>query len=151
MEEHKMDTYTSGYTIKSTRSISKLDIINICTQLNNQFGPGYEFVPEAITEGGILWKHFPEKSEKMYKTMRLGMYYDWAKVDPCDNVEYWIKNPGDLCKSDIKFTTFLKSFFNAPSWTITELKIFEKCLSENGFKVFGNYPKKKNLKYNTTL
>lgn len=72
-------TYTKGYDLISTKSITKKEFIELCILLSNEFNNYYNtneyvFTPEAISEGGILFKKFNDGNK--YKTMRLRKILD---------------------------------------------------------------------------
>ncbi len=142
-----MSTYTSGYKLRITTPITKGTIINLCRRLKEEFtteyGGHWQFQPEPISEGGIIFI-----LDKGYKSMRIYLD-DWPHV-PDNVMKKWPKEANDIIESDdgkpIKeISTFLKSFHGADPWTLDELKIFERCLSEIGLVRKGRYPAKKSL------
>jgi hypothetical protein len=156
--------YTKGYDLISTKSITKKGFIELCILLSNEFNNYYntnEYVltPEAISEGGILFKNFND-GEK-YKSMRLrkivnnddyyrnacygtdSFYKVWINRN---ELEEWENNEEILCDKDTIITTFLKSSDGTQPYTIEELKIFEKCFNQIGINVISKYPTKKSLK-----
>ena len=172
MDSSKISTYTSGYDLTVTRDITCNDISLMCTDLdakfNDHFGSHeYRFVPEAITEGGILMWKWPGKKEdgkSMYKTMRITFRKGWPWIyhnnDCC--VEKWLgddtvirRDQTDLHlgpgiplfprENSRPINTFLKAFHGAPSWTVEELQLFEACFAKIGMVRKGRYPKKSSL------
>lgn len=140
-------TYTSGYSLKATKDITTHDISNLCINLEKAFGNGYKFEPEPITEGGIVFKNWPGKTDNMYKTMRICFYYHgkWPWINN-DQITTWMNNPSiKLLSKGTEIQTFLKSSNGAPQWNIDELKIFESQLLEIGLKRNDKYPTKGSL------
>ena len=146
-----MITYTSGLSFKCERVITKKDIIKICLLLNDreEYKNICNFKPEPITEGGIVYCFF--KNDKRYKSVRFrcnGLDYHKKKWDCVDNnvMTEWDNSDDLVLEANTKMDTFLKSFHNAPVFTIDELKIWEECFKEVGLFRVGKYPAKKNLK-----
>lgn len=146
-------TYTSGYKLILENDITTLDILNVCKVLTELFNQTYHtnqylFEPEGVSEGGIVFVNFPGKKEKQYKTMRIAFGHKgkWPWVD----LEKWRESPKTIMSQGGIVTTCLKAFHEAPLWTLEELRLFETCLLEVGLKRKGVYPKKKDLKSNTT-
>ena len=144
-------TYTSGLTLKTERVITKKDIIAMCNLLNNkdEYLNLCTFEPEAITEGGIVFKFNDGFDNKWYKTVRLRVYSGnikgkWYRIN--ENVmSEWSENDDIIFDKNQKFTTFLKSFHGAPLFTLDELKIWEECFNKIGIIKVGRYPSKKSL------
>ncbi len=167
-----MSTYTSGYDLTATQDITCNDIALMCMDLDAKFNDHfhsdqYRFVPEAITEGGILMWKWPGKKEdgkSMYKTMRIFFRngWPWIRHDKDCCVEKWLGD-GTVIRRDqtnlhlgpgiplfphqnsLPINTFLKAFHGAPSWTVEELQLFEACLAKIGLVRKGRYPKKSSL------
>lgn len=146
-----MKTYTSGLTLKTERIITKNDIITMCNLLNsnNEYSNLCEFKPEAITEGGIVFKFMDNFDKKWYKSVRLCVGYgesrgQWYRVNENVTTE-WTENSDIVFHKNIKFTIFLKSFHGAPLFTVDELKIWEECFNQIGIVKVGKYPSKKSL------
>jgi len=171
-----MSTYTSGYDLTATRDITCNDIALMCTDLDAKFNDyfssdQYRFVPEAITEGGILMWKWPGKIEhgddhrrSMYKTMRITFRrgWPWIRHDYDCRVEKWLGDNTVICRGQTDLhldggiplystgnsrltNTFLKAFHGAPSWTGEELQLFEACLAKIGMVRKGRYPTKSSL------
>ena len=146
-----MITYTCGLTLKTERIITKDDIITMCKLLNSkdEYSNLCEFQPEAISEGGILFK-FNNLDNKWYKSVRLCVGKGrnkgkWYLIN--DNVlSEWNGNNDIIFDKNDIFTLFLKSFDGAPLFTIEELKIWEECFNQIGVVNVGKYPSKKSLK-----
>ena len=83
-----------------------------------------------------------------YKSFRFlndpNRYSKWPWITDTNK---WINSDTKVFNSGEGMGTYLKSFNNADEWTIDELKIWEKCLSEIGMIVCGKYPLKRDLKY----
>lgn len=142
-------TYTHGFDLKSQKDITTNDFARLCYSLNKKFGVGYEFRPEPISEGGIIMKNFPNKKDKMYKTMRIYINRNHSDDYPIiedDTLEKWEKEEGvKLISSNRRIGTFLKAFHGAPSWTLDELRLFKECFEEIGLIKTGRFPTKKSL------
>ena len=130
------ETYTKGYDLISTKSITKKEFIELCILLSNEFNSYYNineyvFTPEAISEGGILFKNFNDGNK--YKTMRLhkivdndyyyrngysGMKSFYSFRINGNELEEWKNNEDILCNKDTIITTFLKSFNDVQPYTI---------------------------------
>jgi hypothetical protein len=106
----------------------------------------YEFKPEPISEGGIVFSNFPGYGDGKYKSMRIfiSQYGEYGIIGD-DVMDKWKNNNKILCDKGETIDTFLKSFDGAPLWTIEELTIFEKCFNTIGFKRKDVYPKKTDL------
>lgn len=158
------DTYCEGPSfVTHTKGLTTKDVVALCVHLNHAFGEGYEFVPEPITEGGILMKNWPEKQQKQYKTIRFGVDrnsggsgWPWIRED---TFEKWKSDEKDNllfastasisskanASMEMKMGTFLKAFNGAPVWTIEELAKVEECFAKIGFRRSGKRPAKKSL------
>jgi hypothetical protein len=146
-----MTTYTSGFTLKTERDITKNDIITMCKLLNsnNKYSNVCEFKPEAITEGGIVYCFKDSFDKNWYKTVRLcvnsgnsrGKWY-WINGDVMTE---WSNHTDIIFKQNSTFTIFLKSFRGAPLFTLDELKTWEECFNQIGIVRVGKYPSKKSL------
>jgi len=156
-------TYTKGYDLISTKSITKKEFIELCILLSNECNE-YVFTPETISEGGILFKNFNDGNK--YKTMRLhkivdnyyyyyrngysGMKSFYSFRINGNELEEWKNNEDILCNKDTLITTFLKSFNDVQPYTIEELKLFEKCFNQIGINVISKYSTIKSLKKGRT-
>ena len=143
-----MSTYSSGLTFKTEKIITKNDIINLCKSLNNnaEYSDICYFEPEAITEGGLIFK-FKENPD-WYKSIRIHVDCQgdgkWYQINE-NVIDEWTDNNDIIFNNKTKFSTFLKSFRGAPPFTIKELKIMEGSFSDIGIKRTGKYPTKKSL------
>jgi hypothetical protein len=101
--------------------------------LNAKFGQGHEFIPEAITEGGIEWARWPGKKAGMYKTFRLHCHehkYPTLKERGGETTaEEHVAYPLTGKK---RMGTMVKAFGGAPVWTLKELRAFGEALEEAG-------------------
>ncbi len=138
-----MNTYTLGFDFKPTMPVTKADIVKLCKRLQEVFGPGWEFRPEAVTEGGIQVTHWPGKVGSMYKTIRFRYKcpdistWSWPCV-PTDCMEKW-KDAKDVVWYPLSprprmqwCYTWLKAFHHAPPWTRPELHLVANVLAEFG-------------------
>jgi hypothetical protein len=158
VEQEKMNidiTYCSGFDLKPNNNITKNDMVNICNDLNLIFTDSL-FIPEPITEGGILfYKNTPyiEGAKQPYKSMRFGGGRDtqWYIINSDDVMETW-KDSQDIIftpyirnKRNSKVSTFLKAFYGAKPWTQEELIIFKRVFLKNNIETTARLPAKKNL------
>ena len=126
---NKMRTYTTGLHLKTEIIVTKNDIITMCNLLNNncEYSNLCEFIPEGITEGGILFRFKDEFDKKWYKSVRLcvnhngaGGKWDWINENV---ITEWSGNNDIVFQKNTKFTIFLKSFHGAPLFTLDEEKV----------------------------
>jgi pantothenate kinase len=146
-----MITNNVGLSLKTERIITKDDIITMCNLLNtkSEYFNLCEFMPEGITEGGIIFKFNDNFDKNWYKSVRLrvnsgltrGKWY-WINENVMSE---WKSNNDIIFDKNTKFTTFIKSFRGAPLFTIDELRIWEECFNKIGIVRVGKYPSKKSL------
>lgn len=154
MNEIKLNTYSTGFELKSIKDISKKEFVELCNNLeykfNNYYNTNeYSFSPECICEGGIVFNNFNNRDK--YKSLRIffydkrsGMHSLYGTIHP--NIkEEWIKDESILIGNNSVIGTFLKSFYNAPKWTSDELKIFKECFENIGLYI-ETLPNRKELK-----
>lgn len=148
-----IETYAVGLTLKTKQIITKNDIITMCELLNSkdEYFNLCEFQPEAISEGGIIFKFKDSSCNKWYKSVRLCVNVGeskgkWYCVN-CNCLSEWTGNNDVIFDKNNKFTLFLKSFHGAPPFTLEELKIWEDCFNQIGIVKVGKYPSKKKLVY----
>jgi len=156
MNECEINTYCSGFILKSIKNISKKEFVLLCHNLqykfNNYYNTNeYSFSPECITEGGIVFNNF--NNETKYKTMR--MYFTdekgWTRIKNLygfinnDIKEEWKNDENILINNNVYIGTYLKSFRDAPKYTNNELKIFKECFENIGLYI-EKLPTKKELK-----
>ena len=138
----KINTYCKGYDLFFTRNITKGDMVNICNELTDKFDSKYIFEPEPMSDGFIYIKNIK------YKCMRLPSFRtptidatvmkDWK-----DSKEIFVeKTTDDKFNGKRKtysstrigvngynyYCTCLKSFHDAPPWTIDELNKIKDVL-----------------------
>lgn len=142
MKINNINTSCTGFTLFTTKDISKSQFINLCYELENEFNDyystdKYKFSPERISEGGIIYNNFNDNSH--YKTMRFFLTdkYSCTKRSlygfVTENImDEWINDSSILIKSESYIGTYLKSFNQAPQWTKDELNIFKKCFENIG-------------------
>ncbi len=158
MKSEDMQTYVNGYRLKALRDITTHDFVKLCQLLKEQFANhdskvDHSFVPERITEGGILFIKYPGKSSGAYKSMRLRATMQEKGYDVVRTVKWPMIQTDQLAiwsgEAEVKtlypkgtqIQTFLKAFYEVPAWTRAELRIFEACFNEIGLKRVGAYPK----------
>jgi len=110
-------------------------IVELIDALHRQFGAGYTFYLDAITEGGIEMTQWPQRdSDEAYKTFRF-KFPDPAGVWPricAQTLDEWraheagtiIWQPHDqkhIPQGVLEGGSYLKAFYGAPCWNKTEL------------------------------
>ena len=129
-------TYQLGFTIQTTKPITKNDIITLCNLLNNckEYKNVCEFEPEGICGGGILFKYKDDENNKGYKSLRFNLGQcngNWGWVN--DNVmTEWLNNEDVVVDKKKVFTTCLKSFHGAPSFTVKEENLLKRYCNKIG-------------------
>jgi hypothetical protein len=77
-------TAAYGFHIKKKGDITTHDIVAIIEEMRIQFGDGYDFAPEANSQGGIIFLSWPETEQRGYKAVRFGsrrgICYEWPWV-----------------------------------------------------------------------
>lgn len=141
--ENNAYTYTHGFKYGFGDKITTKDIVYIIDELQDAFSGNHKFVPERISEGGILFEEFPGKTESMYKTFRFriqspcvgkwpwiedGTLDLWREQEP---ITIW-ENPSK--KITLNCASFLKSFDGAPLWTNEELDKFKNAFATVGIR-----------------
>ena len=159
----KISTYTSGFTFKVMADFTKGDYVNLCdmisVKLNSHNGNGeiIKMTPEWISEGGMRmtegnnndYGNYGSNGESKYKTMRHACrtkdyrMVDWPRINK-NTYNDWKTSNEVLWKKDIISSTFLKAFYEAPAWTLDEIKIIMECFELFGMKC-NKMPKKKDL------
>ncbi len=155
IEDNHFETYSSGFDVKAQQPITTKTIVGIVDDLKRLFGNQYDFEPEPITEGGILWTQYPGKTDTSYKTMRFHFDSENGKWPWIHTFLQWRNNNAQTIWSNppnqrgrtpkIEGGTFLKAFFGAPCWTIEEIDKFRSAFEHNGIQCLRN-PAKSNLK-----
>lgn len=156
-----MNHYCEGYKLHVMRNITKRDMVVLCDLLKTEFDRIYnttefQFEPEKRAEGGIEFINFPGKTPDMYKDVRFlqcGVSWDpkkqlsrfWPQIIPPDVSTAWKEDESVIFKHPFKMSTTLQALRGAPSFTKTELEIFERCFNQVGFECKGKYPTNKAL------
>lgn len=138
-------TYTEGFTVITKAPITKNDIIILCELLENkkEYINLCKFEPERISEGGIVFK-FKDESKEWYKSVRFKGKHRWPFIKK-DSLPEWKNNNDIIFEKNNEIVLFLKSFYNAPPFTLPELKLWNECLNQIGMSKKGRYPSKKSL------
>lgn len=163
-------TYTHGYILIFTRSLTKADYINLCGQLSDVLNTLYGITdpaslihirPEPITEGGFVFRGGPngmyddandgDYDYKRIKTMRhpLGMQegtpnFPWPRLP--DNVEIeWSTSQETVIPTGLVSDTFLKALYGVPVWTWEELRVFQNVFLNFGINTRGGIPSQARL------
>lgn len=93
------ETYEYLLTFKFRTPLTGSAFARICDDLDEEFGEGYHFVPEPISEGGIQMVRWPGKiDDKAYKTVRFqsagGGGHCWPRIssNPDETLGEWRTN-----------------------------------------------------------
>lgn len=119
----------------------------MCQLLNNrdEYYNLCEFQPKLITDGGILFKSKNNLDNKRYNSVRLSVKNEskvkWYWIN-YNCLSAWTGNNDIIFDKNIIFTSFLKSFYGAPLFTIDELEIWEECFNQIGVVNVDKYPSK---------
>ncbi len=151
-------TLKSGFRIKTAADITSTMMVSVIDHLHVAFGPGYSFVPEDITEGGIMFADWPGRKDGEYKTLRIQLYqsdvsWPWISSTTLDewrtgpDVTLYAKGPDKFLAGG----TFLKAFHGAPCWTIAELRRFRDAFMHAGISCPKKLPTSNSLKGHGTL
>lgn len=151
-----INTLCNGFTLVAYKNITKKQFVQMLNNLQKKFNDHYDtdeynFSPELISEGGIVFDNFNDKNK--YKTMRLYFIDNKSKCQTeslygtisTNTKEKWKTIENILIKKDQYLGTFLKSFRDAPGWTADELKIFIDCFDKMGLMI-DTIPTTKELK-----
>ena len=152
-------TYCPGQGFSRCADVRCGTIVDLCDALGEVFGPGYEFLPEPITEGGIVMSQWPGRggaddvrtTTPPFKTFRfqmqtVGNLYKWPWItSPRDTLERWRKlkgTPSDQViwsrvsrSGKVEGRLFYKSFYGAPCWTPCEVMHISDALKSVDFVV----------------
>jgi hypothetical protein len=155
----KMNTYTGGFYLKFKKDISKKEYIELCKKISFKLNELYnlndnsiKILPEAVTEGGMVFEKGNNEYNKGYKTMRHSFSYlrqsnrknsKWEWITE-KTYEIWNESEETLIFAPSECSTYLKAFGEAPAWTLKELQIFKTCFEEYDVKVT-KMPKAKDL------
>lgn len=131
---------TRGFSLKLEKNLSKGQFIELCKDLEVQFGEGNRFEP--LRGKGLLWADWPgrDPSAMGSKELRLMVhshstmpYVVWP-VD-CENARtLWEDDPSMVMRQG-RYATQLVSYGAAPKWRRLELELLRECLQKLGFKV----------------
>jgi len=137
-----MNSYTLGPVFKyydKDHVTTRADMVKLCLLLENH--PYFKernvtFEPEAITDGGIVYKSWLGQSleiGKMYKSIRFTNYFKWPRIT--ENVmNDWADDNTELERYNVTphMVTFLKAF-NGPNgfqFTKEELLAIIDCFND---------------------
>jgi hypothetical protein len=124
----------NAFRATASRDFTKNDFCNLCSMLKSVFDNKYEFEPQAISEGGIVFANLEAdqfKSMKLYGITHSGTY-GWIKKG--ETILEWKDNNEVLCVKDYVLTGNIRAF-NYLKWTREEINLFAKCLMEFGFTI----------------
>ena len=139
-------TMTKGFGMKIEKSLTKGQIVELCKDLEDHFGPGNRFEP--LRGKGLLWADWPGKKQDALgsKEMRLTLYsykrvYDrhvvWPVIEPgVDARKLWEDDPS-LAVMKGGYSTQIVAYGDVPGWTGMELELVRECLMHLGIQVSG--------------
>lgn len=131
-------TYCLGTTYVCEKNVTMADLKRVCEILSSD---SVDVEPEGISEGGVLFVHKDIKT-KQYKSMRLCMNSHLNELRfpflPCSDDTLLLK-PKD------QISTYLKAFYNSPSFTLDEVLRIESAFKEIGMIRKGKHPSNKAL------
>jgi len=140
-------TYWPGPRFTCVEVITTKTIVRIIDRLYSAFGPGYEFEPEPITEGGIQMTNWPGRVDHAFKTFRFAMWQPYGKWPwiqhqhgsalnqwrHADAVTIWTPEPRKTgATPTVAGALFLKAFFGAPCWSHDELRMVMHAMHQEG-------------------
>lgn len=137
-------TYCTGPVFTSAYPFTTSTVVQLIDDLNTRFGPSYTFVPEGISDGGILMTKWPgsdsAKNQKHYKSMRFQIpgsgKWPWIRED---TFQRWRTEPAEVIWSpqagQLKGNLFLKALYGAPVWTQHEIDMVVKSFETAGFQL----------------
>lgn len=122
--------------------ITTKDFVMVIDALHKEFGNGYQFAPEPITEGGIQMIRWPSiLGKKAYKSCRIYIqtgYGKWPRIDE-QTLEKWRSSPEkSIFKSqDFGFPALISlkpvALQGAPRWTKNQLTKLVSAFTTSGF------------------
>mgnify|MGYP006427551089 CR=1 FL=1 len=123
-----MATFIKEYKLVTGKDILKSDIILMCDFLKEKYGAEYDFIPESISEGGIVFSDFPEKHmyKHAYKTIRFNIPSLWPWLPP-NAYTVWQNDNEILIPKNTLFTIDLRCFRGASDFNDGEISIVESC------------------------
>ena len=133
-------TYCDGPSFSTAEPITTATIVRLTDLLHAEFGPGYAFEPEPITEGGLLMTAWPGRRSGGYKSCRFFVdlpHGRWPFIRE-DTLQQWRDDPPKVIwrliegKKKIECDLFLKAFYGAPCWTQEEVNKLVRCLTAVG-------------------
>lgn len=156
-------TYAWGFHVVVGIPVTTKTIVDLCDMLKARFeeryGGTYRFVPEPITEGGIVmvdWRGREMAPDSAYKTVRTGhdrTHGNWPWIVPGTEAS-WRAQPAAVIFSSTRdeahreyddstpeLALFFKAFHGAPCWTREELEIIRGCFHSLGFATKGRIPR----------
>jgi hypothetical protein len=148
-------TYTPGYRFKFEGDITTKTMVELIDSLEAQFGEGFRFVPEAITEGGLELVAWPGAHiDGAYKAMRFRVSSgagEWPWITNA-TLSQWRTQGASVIweplggKRTVEGTLFYKAFTGAPCWTRAELEKVKAAFALAGVKCTGAIPSAKSLR-----
>lgn len=139
-----MNSYSCGPAFKyydKDHVITRADMVKLCLLLENH--PYFKersvkFEPEAITDGGIVYKSWlgePLEIGKMYKSIRFTHYFKWPQITT-NVMNDWVDDQTELEQNNSKLhmITTLKAFRGPDGFHFTkeELLAIIDCFNDVG-------------------
>lgn len=165
----KSNQHMSGMSFMTTKDITKKDFMNFCEELSNDklYRNICSFLPLKKEEGGLLYVFHDSDLFIWVKSIRFFQettYYrtfykmnccyspfikakpiEWPHID-YTKLDEWKNSDDILFNKGIKITTELRTDFNAPNFSLAEVKHLEPFFNNLGFKKFDKYPRKYTFK-----
>ena len=132
---------TMGYTIRVKRDVTKREVVALCRELEEMFGPGNVFRPGS---GRVLldWRQwYGDSAGGGTKTIRLVMHKHWRveciawpQEVPENVMELW-KEDDSLCFRTGWYRTQVIATGRAPYWIRPELRVIREAMLRSGWIV----------------
>lgn len=130
-----MTTYTNGFHLTFTADVTKSEFVYICDDIST-LHEDYYAVPEAIPEGGIQLMNDNCLNGK-YKSMSFQFdnpFFKWPRIYSTNVMDMWFDSEDVIIQSGLQADTFLKAFFGAPVWDMSELDSIAATFAEFGIE-----------------
>jgi hypothetical protein len=140
MNDDTKSVLTMGFTIRVKRDVTKREVIALCRELEELFGPGNEIRPGS--RGVLLdWRTWYGETGGGCKTMKMVMHKKWRVEsiawprDVPENVmELW-KEDESMCFREGWYRTQVLACGRAPMWIRPELRLMREVMLRYGWIV----------------
>ena len=133
-------TLTRGFSLKLEKNLSKGQFIELCKDLEVQFGEGNKFEP--LKGKGLLWADWPGRDPSAMGSKELRLMVHSHSTAPfvvwpvdCENARVLWENDTSMAMRQGRYATQLVSYGAAHKWRRLELELLRECLQKLGFKV----------------